>query len=306
MSLLVCVPNRDNTKLLAKLQKLLPQVPIQVWPNITSANDIEVVLAWNAPSSLWSQLPNLKLIQSYGAGVDSIELARLPEHVDVARIVDSSLGRDMAEYVLTHLLAHKLRLKTFAKQQADKVWKPKRAMGYDRVGILGFGQLGQVVAERLLQNNFVVSAWSNSPKNHKRVQCFDGSDGLEKLVQTSDYLVCLLPLTPHTEGILNAKLFSLLPTHALLLNVARGKHVVENDLLDALNNDDLAAAILDVFSIEPLPEEHPFWLHEKITITPHAAALTCLDTAVTQIVDNVLSVIHKKEIINRVDKSKGY
>ncbi|WP_462173923.1 2-hydroxyacid dehydrogenase [Pseudoalteromonas xiamenensis] len=306
MSLLVCVPNRDNSKLIDKLQQLLPDTDIQIWPDITSFEKIEVVLAWNAPSSLWSQLPNLKLVQSYGAGVDSIDFDSLPEGVQVARIVDTSLATDMAEYVLTHVLAHKLRLTQYIRQQKEQIWKPNRAFPHNKVGILGFGQLGQAAADRLLQNGFEVSAWSASEKQHNKVQCVHGQEGLWSLVEAADYVVCLLPLTEETTGILNRDFFSKMPEHAVLINVARGKHLVEQDLVDALDAGELRAATLDVFTVEPLVAAHPFWSHEKITITPHAAALTCLNTAIHQIAENVLNVASNKEIQHLVDKRKGY
>lgn len=306
MSLLVCVPNRDNTKLMQKLAELLPNTKIEQWPEVENLTEVEVVLAWNAPTSLWSQLPNLRLVQSYGAGVDSIDLQALPQHVPVARIVDPNLAKDMAEYVLTHVLAHKLRLKQYFSQQQQQIWKPNRAHAFNRVGILGFGELGKAVAKQLLLNGFEIRAWANSEKQHDNVQCFVGPKGYLEVVNQSDYLVCLLPLTEHTEGVLNHATFSAMPNHAVLINVARGKHVNEYDLLRALDNGEIAGATLDVFATEPLPAEHPFWQHQKITITPHAAALTCLNTAVKQIAENVGKAMKGKEITHLVDKQRGY
>lgn len=306
MSLLVCVPNRDNTKLMQKLTELIPNTKIEQWPEVDSLDEVQVVLAWNAPTSLWSQLPNLRLVQSYGAGVDSIDLETLPQHVLVARIVDPNLAKDMAEYVLTHVLAHKLRLKQYFSQQQQQNWKPNRAHAFNRVGILGFGELGRAVAKQLILNGFEVRAWANSEKQHDDVHCFVGPKGYLEVVSQSDYVVCLLPLTTQTQGILNQATFNAMPNHAVLINVARGKHVNEYDLLSALDNDEIAGATLDVFAKEPLPAEHPFWHHEKITITPHAAALTCLNTAVKQIADNVLNAISGKEIKHLVDKKRGY
>lgn len=306
MSLLVCVPNRDNTKLMQKLTELLPDTKIEQWPEVENLAEVEVVLAWNAPTSLWSQLPNLRLVQSYGAGVDSIDLEALPQHVPVARIVDPNLAKDMAEYVLTHVLAHKLRLKQYFAQQQQQIWKPNRSHAFNRVGILGFGELGRAVAMQLLLNGFEVRAWANSEKHYDNVLCFVGQKGYLEVISQSDYVVCLLPLTTQTQGILNQATFSAMPNHAVLINVARGKHVNEQDLLSALDSEEIAGATLDVFAKEPLPAEHPFWHHKKITVTPHAAALTCLNTAVKQIADNVVNAMTGKEIAHVVDKKRGY
>ncbi|MFC3033886.1 2-hydroxyacid dehydrogenase [Pseudoalteromonas fenneropenaei] len=306
MSLMICIPDRDCSKLLAQLQVALPDVKIQLWPQCDDFATVEVVLAWKAPDALWAQLPNLKLVQSFGAGVDSINLALLPESVAVARIVDPQLGLDMSEYVLTQVLLHKLRVPQYIAQQQQKIWKPNRSYDHNRVGILGFGELGQAVSARLLANGFRVSAWSRSAKAAQQVKLYLGPTGLMEMAAQSDYLVCLLPLTDETKGILNTHLFSVMQEHAVIINVARGAHLNEADLLNALDNGQLRGASLDVFNVEPLPPEHPFWYHNKIIMTPHAAALTSLNTAIEQIVDNVRRVKDGQNYLNIIDKNKGY
>ncbi|NOU50621.1 glyoxylate/hydroxypyruvate reductase A [Pseudoalteromonas sp. JBTF-M23] len=306
MSLLVCITQRDNTKLLNELSAQLPEVDIFEWPHCPDLAQVEFVLAWNAPDELWTQLPNLKVVQSYGAGVDGIAMHLLPEHVTVTRIVDVQLTKDMAQYVLTHVLAHKLRLKQYFVQQQQGVWKPKRAHQGNHVGIMGLGELGQAVARKLIDNGFTVSGWSASEKCIDHVNTYAGQAKLNLFLANLDYLVCLLPLTAHTRGILNKSIFSLLPNHCVLINVARGRHLVEEDLIWALDNNELAAASLDVFAQEPLDSEHPFWLHPSITITPHCAALTSITTASEQIAENYLSLLNSEVLANTVDRSKGY
>ncbi|OHU86771.1 MULTISPECIES: 2-hydroxyacid dehydrogenase [Pseudoalteromonas] len=306
MSLLVCVTKRDNTKLLAKLRALLPGVEINEWPHCSALERVRFVLAWGAPDNLWPQLPNLELVQSYGAGVDGIAMELLPEQVVVTRIVDKKLAEDMAEYVLTHVLAHKLRLHQYFSQQTQRLWKPKRAHQGLHVGILGIGELGKVAAKRLIANGFKVSGWSATDKRVAEVNCYAGESQLPIFLSELDYLVCLLPLTEHTKGMLNRNIYEQLPNHCVLINVARGLHVNEEDLLWALNNGELAGACLDVFAQEPLAEGHPFWSHPAITITPHCAALTSIDTACEQIAANYLALISNGRIFNQIDRVRGY
>ncbi|WP_105167728.1 2-hydroxyacid dehydrogenase [Pseudoalteromonas sp. T1lg23B] len=306
MSLLVCVTRRDNTKLLAKLRSLLPDVEINEWPHCSALDRVRFVLAWGAPDDLWPQLPNLEVVQSYGAGVDGIAMTLLPAHVVVTRIVDKQLAADMAEYVLTHVLAHKLRLRQYFTQQIQHSWKPKRAHQGMKVGIMGLGELGKVVAERLIANDFRVSGWSATPKSLPGISCYSAAAQLSEFLSELDYLVCLLPLTEQTQGILNRHVFEQLPNHCVLINVARGRHVNEEDLLWALDNGELAGASLDVFSQEPIDATHPFWSHPLITVTPHCAALTSIDTACEQIAANYVALINNEQIDNQVDRARGY
>lgn len=306
MSVLVAITGRDNTKLMAQLQQRLPDIRIELWPDCLNLDDINFVLAWKAPNCMWAKLPNLKAVSSFGAGVDSIDLTQLAEHVDVVRIVDDQLADDMAEYVLAHVLAHKLRLKEYFVKQALFSWKPKRAYQYKNVGILGFGELGKACAKKLIKNEFNVSAWSQSEKKAVNVRLYIGEAGLDKMLSGTDYLVCLLPLTAATKGIINKSLLSKLPSHAVVINVARGQHVVEHDLLNALNDDQLRAATLDVFEQEPLLSQHPFWEHPKVTLTPHCAALSDLDSVIEQIAVNIECLNKGVMLNNRVDKAKGY
>ncbi|PCK30924.1 2-hydroxyacid dehydrogenase [Pseudoalteromonas piscicida] len=308
MALLICVTGRNNDKLIAKLTALLPEQTILEWPldDPTQLEKVEFVLAWNAPQFLWEQLPNLKVVHSYGAGVDSIPIHLLPEHVEVARIVDPNLADDMAEYVLGHILSHKLRVREYQQNQTAQVWKPKRANAGRTVGIMGMGQLGLAVANKLIINRFTVKGWSNSAKQLDNIAHFSGETELSAFLQDLDYLVCLLPLTEQTQGMLDATIFAAAPSHCVLINVARGRHLNEADLLSALANESFGGAILDVFETEPLPIEHGFWLHPKITITPHVAALTSLSTAAEQIANNFIAMRNSQALSHTVKKHQGY
>lgn len=306
MSVLVAITGRDCSKLIAELAQLLPGVTISQWPECENLAEVEFVLAWNAPTVMWAQLPSLKAVSSFGAGVDSIDLSLLPADVEVARIVDAKLADDMAEYVLTHVLANKLRLQEYFHKQEAKLWQPKRAYSHKHVCILGMGELGQTCAKRLIANNFTVSGYSQTPKQLEQVNSVTSQAALYDLLPSVDYLVCLLPLTKHTKGFINKQLLSYLPTHSVVVNVARGEHIVEEDLLAALENEQLRGATLDVFANEPIGLEHPYWQHPKVTMTPHCAALSDISTVTKQIADNITRLQSGLSLKNTVNRSKGY
>ncbi|WP_440053667.1 2-hydroxyacid dehydrogenase [Pseudoalteromonas sp. T1lg65] len=307
MAFLVCVTGRNNEKLISRLQMMLPDDEIVEWPCAeTKLQQVEFVLAWNVPDELWNKLPNLKVVQSFGAGVDSIPVSRLPSQVEVTRIVDPKIAEDMSEYVLTHILAHKLRISEYASKQQLSTWKPRRSREGKTVGIMGMGQLGLAVAQRLLANHFTVKGWSSCHKEIEGVAHFFGLEQLSAFYSELNYLVCLLPLTDKTSGILGKQCFTQLPNDCVLLNVARGAHLDESALIEALDAEAIAGAILDVFQTEPLPSENKLWKHPKVTVTPHVAALTSLDTALSQIVDNYKNMVLGLPLENTINREKSY
>jgi len=306
MTLLVVVPDRNNDKLIAKLELLLPQVDIVEWRDSLDCCDVEFVLAWNPPETIWASLPNLKVIASYGAGVDSLIKQRNLPAVTVTRIVDPNLALSMAEYVLHSIGYFKLRFNQYLLNKSSQYWKPRRAHTGNRVGILGLGELGLAVAQRLTINNYEVSGWSRSQKTIDNIETYSGAKGLDQMLASLDYLVCLLPLTPETQGILDAKLFNLLPKGAVLINVARGDHVNEADLITALNTEQLSGAALDVFSTEPLMKENPLWQHPNVLLTPHVSAVTNVDTACDQIADNYSRFKQGMTLNHVIDRKLGY
>lgn len=306
MSLLVAVTGRNNAKLIAKLQNLLPDETIIEWADGIDCDEVEFVLAWNPPPQLWQQVGNLKAISSYGAGVDGLLSQPLLPNVPIARIVDPQLAVSMSEYVL-HAIGHfKLRFNQYLFNKSSQTWKPRRAKGGNAVGILGLGQLGRNVALTLKNHGFEVSGWSHSAKTIAGVNCYCDEQGLFEMLPTIDYLICLLPLTKSTKGILNKRLFNALPQGAVLINVARGDHLNEGDLISALEQEQLGGAALDVFSTEPLPTSHSFWQQPNILLTPHISAVTSVDTACKQISDNYLRVKHGDKILNTIDRDVGY
>lgn len=293
----------------AELGRLLPGVEIRVWPNLGDPADIDIALVWRPPLGLLASMPRLRLIASLGAGTDHI-LAdpRLPESVPIVRLVDPYMTAAMSEYVQLQVLRLHRQDVTYLAQQRRRVWRarPQPNAAARRVGVLGLGTLGGDVALKLRVLGFDVAGWSRTAKQVRGIRCFHGKDGLPALLASAEILVCLLPLTPETENILDAALFSRLPPGAGIINCARGRHLVEADLVPALDRGQLSAAILDVFREEPLPTEHPFWGDARIIITPHVAAATHPPSAAPIVADNLRRLYQGRPLLNQVDRRRGY
>jgi glyoxylate/hydroxypyruvate reductase A len=293
----------------AALGTALPDLELRVWPDIGDPGDIEAALVWRPPPGLLASLPNLKLIASLGAGVDHIFAdPHLPPQVPIVRLVDPHLTTAMSEYVQLQVLRLHRQDLAYVAQQRRCEWRPlpQPNAGERRVGILGLGVLGSDAALKLSVLGFDVAGWSRAEKKLRGIACFHGAAGLTAMLARSEILVCLLPLTPATEGILDARLFAQLPRGAALVNCARGRHLVESDLLPALDSGQLSAAVLDVFRDEPLPADHPFWSDPRIVITPHVAAVTHAPTAALAIADNLRRLGDGRPLLNRVDASERY
>lgn len=271
--------------------------------------DISMALIWKHPEGSLSVYPNLKCIASAGAGVDYIfEDTTAPKHIPITRVVDPYLTGDMSEHVLAVILAHLKNLNAYKLQQVANLWKP---MDYKRikdltVGILGLGELGSLTASDLVRFGFKVQGWSRSQKSIANVTTFTGTEELRAFLNTTDILVCLLPLTPQTAGFINTPLLEQLPKNAYVINVARGGHVVDTDLLEQLDNGHLSGACLDVYHQEPLAISHPFWQHEKIHMTPHYASVSDTNSVIPQIVENYQNLLAGKKLLNEVNREKGY
>jgi glyoxylate/hydroxypyruvate reductase len=267
-----------------------PKLDFRVWPDSGPVEEIDYVLAWHhVPGSLRA-FPRLKAIFSLGAGVEKLLRDReLPAGVPIVRMVDPSLTAGMSEYVLLHVLRYHRRMPELEALQRRAQWVELETppASERRVGILGLGVLGGDAAAKLAALGFRVAGWSLRPKTIPGVDSFAGAAGLPPLLARSDILVCLLPLTAATQGILNARTLAALPRGACLINAARGGHVVESDLLAALDSGHIAHATLDVASEEPLPAFHPFWRHPQVTLTPHVASLTWPPTAALHILENI-------------------
>lgn len=275
MSLLLVMPGRDTSSVETALGRAAPGLDVRVWPAVGDPADVLMAVTWNHPPGCFDALPALRVISSYGAGVDHLlRDPELPAGVPVVRVVDPNLVKDMVEYVVGAVCAWRRGFAAYRESQARPEWAPS-PYGREREAlVLGLGELGGAVARALVGVGFDVSGWSRTPKAIPRVRSLVGRDALEAALPEAAAVVCLLPLTPATEGLLDRRLLARFRPGALLVNVARGGHVVEVDLVEALDRGRPAAAWLDVFVDEPLPPGHPFWRHPAVTVTPHVASLT--------------------------------
>lgn len=303
-------PLAHQQEWLTRFKALLPNEEVILADEIESKDrahcDLAIVL--DPDPTTVASFDNLKWIQSLWAGVESlIELAK-NQNIDLVRMVDPKLADTMAEAVLAWSLYLHRQMPTYADQQKTKTWLQlayKPAELYN-VGILGLGEMGRNSAERLRANGFNLLGWSKSQKTIEGIQCFSGEDGLVEITQKSDILICLLPLTPETSGIIDRDLLAQLPKSASVINFARGPHLVVKDLLDALKGDHLYHAVLDVYSLEPLPADDQLWSHPKITILPHIAATSYPQTAAEIASQNISHYRETGQLKTIVDLTKGY
>ncbi|MES2102859.1 MAG: glyoxylate/hydroxypyruvate reductase A [Pseudomonadota bacterium] len=291
------------------LHKEIPQAHIRVWQE-GDAGAADYAVVWKPPAAMLQGRSGLKAIFNLGAGVDAIlQLGdALPDGVPVVRLDDAGMGQQMAEYVSHAVLRYFRRLDSYDAQRSRQQWhflKPYDKAGFS-VGILGMGVLGGCVLQALQQFGFPLHGWSRTPKQVPGVTCHAGDEGLEAFLRASRVLVCMLPLTADTVGILNKKTLAMLPRGAYLVNVARGAHLVEADLLELLQQEHIAGATLDVFSEEPLPAGHPFWQETRISMTPHISALTLREDSARQIAAKIQSMQQGLPVTGVVDRLKGY
>lgn len=298
----------------AELAAHLPDLEFLVWPGDADGLDpgsVDYALAWKPPAGVLASFPKLKFIQSLGAGVDGLFVdPDLPRDVPISRMVDRSLIQGMTEYVLYNVLHYHRRMGDYAAQQAAGRWKPLRQIDprTRRIGIMGMGELGGDAADKLKPLEFDIAGWSRAAKDIPGVTSFhgDGADGLDAFLARTDILICLLPLTDATRGIIRAETLAKLPAGAVVINCARGGHVVDDDLLAALDSGHIAGACLDVFNEEPLPAGHPYWTHPKVRMTPHTASLTAPSSAAEYVAGNIRRVEGGAAPLNVVDLDSGY
>jgi glyoxylate/hydroxypyruvate reductase A len=309
MALLIYTKAHDPQEWANEIRALLPDLDIRLHPNTGNPNEIEAALVAKPPPGLLKSFPNLKLIHAFGAGVDAI-LAdpHLPRHVPLARVIDERLTVAMTEYVLLHVLRFHRQVDAMAANQRNRAWKwlPPVDAAQRVIGIMGMGTLGTAAAQKLSQFGFQLVSWSRSLKAVDGVTSFHGDEHLDSFLRLCNVLVCLLPLTPETRGIISRRTLSLLPRGAYVINAARGGHVVEADILHALDSDWLSGATLDVFDEEPLRDNHPFWTHPKVTVTPHNAADSIPVQVAPQIADNIRRMQQGLPLLRLVDYKRGY
>lgn len=313
MAIVLIAPAKDNLDywqkaLKAEATKIGINTPIWVGPEVEDPSRVKMALVWrHQPQSLY-QYPNLELISSMGAGVDHIMKDKnMPAHWKISRIVDPQLTQSMSNYLLAAVLSAHKRLDKWREAQAQKEWahsdEPELPLS---IGVLGMGELGSDIALKLAGLGLPVYGYSNRPKSLKGVESMAGEDQLEPFLDSVNVLICLLPLTEKTKDYLNKDFFSKCREGTFLINVARGQHLVEEDLLWALDQGFLSRALLDVFREEPLPSGHPFWEHPAISITPHIASVTEPAAAIPQMMENYRRLLNKEEPANVIDRGRGY
>ena len=308
--LLFACPTVPSDIWVPEFARLLPEIEIRLWPEIGDAAEVDYAFVWHPPAGLFPRLTRLRVIFSLGAGVESL-LANpeIPRDTPLIRMVDPSLGAGMAEFVLMQVLHYHREMPQVAANQRARLWEARRPpVAQDRkVGILGYGQLGAHCAEVLARLGFDVAVWSRTPRPMVAgLMGFVGPEALPRFFARTEIVVCLLPLTPETAGILNDEAFAAMPRGGYVINVGRGGHLVEADLLAALDLGQIAGATLDVFAVEPLPAGHPFWAHDRITVVPHIAALTQPRTAVPAIAENIRRDRAGLPLLHEVDRARGY
>ncbi|MGJ4888497.1 2-hydroxyacid dehydrogenase [Bradyrhizobium sp. HKCCYLRH3099] len=270
-------------------------------------DDVRYLITWKIPADL-DRYRRLEVIFSIGAGVDQFDGAGLPAGIAVVRMVEDGIVRMMQEYVALSVLALHRDWPAYAMQQSEAVWRPLPAVQASarRIGFLGLGMLAQAAMDRLAPFGFALAGWSRSPRTIAGVETFHGAAQLSGFLARTDILVCLLPLTAETRGLLNAELFARLPQGAALVQAGRGPQLDTAALLSALDRGQLSAAVLDVTDPEPLPADHPLWRHPKVVITPHVASVTQPQTAAHAVIDNIRRHRDGQPMIGLVDRARGY
>ena len=298
--------DQDAAAWIPGLQAALPNADVSLWEPGAAAADYAVV--WKPPQQLLDEQTQLKALFNTGAGVDALLKLKLPVSVPVIRLDDAGMSVQMAEYVCHAVIRHFREFDAYEADTHGGKWsfrKPRSRIDFP-VGVLGLGVLGERVARAVAQFDFPVNGWSQSAKTIAGVRCFHGADQLDTFLAATRIVVCLLPLTPDTENLLNAQRLARLRPGGYVINVARGAHVVDADLLAALDSGQLAGATLDVFRVEPLPKGHPYWTHPKVIVTPHTSARTLRSESIAQIARKIAALECGEPIAGVVDVARGY
>jgi glyoxylate/hydroxypyruvate reductase A len=309
MALLIVADPKSAARWEQALRALEPALDVRCWQPGLCADDVEFVLCWEYPEGALLEFPQLKCVCSMGAGVDHIlRDQRFPEQVSVVRLVDPSLVNSMYDYLQTIVNYYYRNIDVYRQQQARGAWRrlPPRPAEEYQLGIMGLGNLGAHAAQGFAAQGFGVSGWSRTPQVLDGVKTFSGEDQRQAFLASLDVLICLLPLTAATRGILCRETFAAMPRGARVINVGRGGHLVDEELIEALDSGQLAGACLDVFEPEPLPPEHAFWSRDELLLTPHISSMTDARSTAPQVLENYRRSTLGESLLNQVDMARGY
>lgn len=308
MALLFISSFKNQAAWIKELRAQAPDIEIYIWPEVPDPSKVEFIATWSYEDLDYHAFPNLKCISSLAAGVDHLQLNRIPAEISVTRIVDPMMRVQMSEYVILAVLNYRRHLLEYKQQQTAQKWEkiPEIDMNNLTVGIMGIGNFGMDAALKLKILGYPVIGWGRSAKTSEKIPIFIGEKELKNFLACANILVCFLPMTPETKNILNLKTLSMLPKGAYIINVARGALLVDEDLIALLDDHHLIGACLDVFREEPLPKNHPFWIHPKIIITPHMSSNPIIQTTLQQIINNYHRAQAGEKILNEIDRVRGY
>jgi glyoxylate/hydroxypyruvate reductase A len=306
MDITFCCADTNADEWLPGLRAALPEATITLWQ--AGAPPARYAIVWQPPRQFFAEQLQLRALFNMGAGVDALMGPHLSPNTLVVRLNDAGMADQMAEYVCHALIRHFREFAAYDQDMAQRQWTYREPLPREQfpVGVMGLGALGERVARAVGVFGFPVRGWSRSAKQITGVECFSASEGFAPFLRGTRVLVNMLPLTAETESILNRSTLSQLQRGAVLINVARGRHLVEEDLQPLLDGGQLAAAVLDVFRQEPLPADHPFWSDSRITITPHTAARTLFQETVAQISGKLRALERGEAIAGVVDMQRGY
>lgn len=288
--------------------QLMPDLELRVWPDVGRREDIEFAFVTRMPHGELATFPNLRFIASISVGVTHLlEDPSLPD-VPLVRSVNPERSTSMAHYVLLHVLRHFRRFGDYQTAQKSKQWErlPQRDAKDLRIGVMGLGSLGLAVAEMLRDVGFSVAGWTRTPHSHDGIANFVGHEQLLRFLARSDIVTCHLPLTPETKDILNGGAFAAMPRGGYVINTGRGEHLVETDLLAAIESGHIAGATLDVLRQEPPPADHPFWIHPKVTVTPHNSCEGRAAYGALAVAENIRRAREGRPLVHLIDRAAGY
>jgi len=309
MKVIFCSEGADVAAWRHCLEARVPGLQLYAWPEIGDGAEMRYALLWRPPEELFAAVPNLEAIFSLGAGVDHLWACRsLPSNVPVVRLADAGMGSQIVEYALYGVLHYHRHFDLYRRDQEARLWQPRQIIPAAQrgVGILGMGVLGRRLAVTLETLGFAVAGWGRGPRSDLPWSYFHGEQGLKAFLARSDILVCLLPLTEQTRGLIDRDFLATLPRGACLINCGRGAQLIERDLLEALSSGQIRGAMLDVLNREPAEPDNPLWSQSGVSLTPHIAAQTLVEPACAQIAENILRHREGLPLLHRVDPKSGY